>query len=139
MMASHGMVRPRLASERDMVTMRMILFAGFLCAAIVPAVADEVVDKATLDKVVALATRGYAKPEAATVRNVHKSAARNGLGYCGEVTVENGKDFTIFHAILAGSDGKGETVLRLIDYPDSDASDNAILVRRMMSNFGCTK
>ncbi len=119
--------------------MRFLLLAGFLLAAIVPVAADEPVDQPTLDKVFALATRGYDKPAVAKMRNVHKSKARNGLGYCGEVTVEEGEDYTIFHAILAGSDGTGESILRLIDYPDSDRSDNAVLVRQMMSNFGCTE
>ena len=35
--------------------------------------------------------------------------------------------------------GNGASVLRLVDYPDSDTSRNAETVRRMMVNFGCTK
>jgi hypothetical protein len=121
--------------------MRFQLLAAALAASVfaVPALADDAPDQATLDKVLAVATRGYAHPETAKLRNVHKSAAKNGLGWCGEVTVENGDGYTIFHAILADDKGNEASVLRLVDYPDSDTSRNAEMVRRMMVNFGCTK
>jgi hypothetical protein len=121
--------------------MRFQFLAAALAAGVLslPALGDEAVDPATLDKVLAVATRGYAHPEAARIRNVHKSAAKNGLGYCGEVTVEAGDGFTVFHAILADDKGNGASVLRLADYPESDTSRNAEMVRRMMVNFGCTR
>jgi hypothetical protein len=121
--------------------MRFQLLAAALAATIlaVPAFADDAPDQATLDRVLAVATKGYAHPETARLRNVHKSKARNGLGWCGEVTVENGDGYTIFHAILADDKGGEASVLRLVDYPDSDTSRNAEMVRRMMVNFGCTK
>ena len=99
--------------------MRALLFLAFLGLSPALALAEEV-DAATLTAVSALATKGYANPAAAQIRNVHKSLARNGRGYCGEVTVEGGDGFTIFHAILAGQDGAGASVLRLGDFPDSD-------------------
>jgi hypothetical protein len=111
--------------------------AAIFCAPL--ARAEEPVDQATMDRVLAVATRGYAHPEAAKIRNVHKSAAKNGLGWCGEVTVEQGDGFTVFHALLADKDGKGASVIRLADYAESDTSPNALLVRKMMVNFGCTK
>ena len=107
--------------------------------AALPAVAEEAPDPATLAKVQAVATRGYAHPEAAKIRAVHKSAAKSGLGWCGEVTVEKGEGYTPFHAILADKDGKGATVIRLADYPPSDTSRNAEMVRKLMTNFGCTR
>ena len=110
-----------------------------LTFAAVPALADDGPDAATLAKVQAVATRGYAHPEAAKIREVRKSAAKNGLGWCGEVTVEKGAGYTPFHAILADDKGGEASVLRLVDYPDSDTSRNAEMVRRMMVNFGCTK
>ena len=74
---------------------------------------------------------------AATVRNVRKSRARNGLGYCGEVSLDGGSGgFTLFHVILAGKDSAA-SVLRLSDYPDSDQSRNAAMVRQLFVNFGC--
>lgn len=121
--------------------MRLPLLAAALVVAALapPALADDPVDQTILDKVLTVATRGYAHPEAATIRNVHKSAAKNGLGWCGEVSVESGSGFTAFHALLADKDGKGASVIRLADYPDSDQSRNAMVVRKMMVNFGCTK
>ena len=121
--------------------MRFQLFAAALAAATcaLPALAEDAPDQAILDKVRVVATKGYAHPEAAKLRNVHKSAAKNGLGWCGEVTVENGGGYTVFHALLADEKGEGASVLRLADYPDSDTSRNAETVRKMMVNFGCTQ
>ena len=121
--------------------MRNLSLAALLAFAFaaVPALADDGPDAATLAQVQAVATRGYAHPEAAKIRAVHKSAAKNGLGWCGEVTVEPGEGYTPFHAILADKDGKGATVIRLADYPLSDTSRNAEMVRKLMANFGCTK
>lgn len=101
------------------------------------AVAEEI-DAATLDAVTALATRGYVDPTAAEVRNVRKSLARNGMGYCGEVSVEAEDGvFTVFHAIIES--GTGPSVLRLADYPPNPLDPNAMTVAEMMRNFGCTE
>jgi hypothetical protein len=122
--------------------MRIFLAAGLLALSLAlaaPAYATEKIEPATLDAVTALATKGYAHPETAKVKDVLKSKARNGLGYCGEVTIEDGKGYTVFHAIIADSSGGGASILRLADYPEGDTSRNAIAVRQMMRNFGCTK
>ncbi|HET7716747.1 MAG TPA: hypothetical protein VFK86_14070, partial [Bauldia sp.] len=95
--------------------MKPLLFLIGLSFLSHPAMAEDI-DQATLDAVIALATRGYANPGAAEVRNVHKSLARNGMGYCGEVSLESaGGSFTVFHAILEGD--TAASVLRLVDYP----------------------
>jgi hypothetical protein len=94
------------------------------------------IDSDTLSAVLALATRDLSDPGQAHFRNIHKSLARNGKGYCGEVSL-NGGDFTVFHAIL--EDGTGPSVLRLVDFPESDQSSWAIAVRQMMKNFGCVE
>ena len=94
------------------------------------------IDAATRDAIFAVATRGYANPDAAIMRNLHKSYARNGMGYCGEVTLAEGGDYTIFHVLLGGA--SGPSMLRLAEYPESDVSSNAITVRQLMKNFGCT-
>jgi hypothetical protein len=99
------------------------------------AASDETIEAATLDAVTALATKGYRAPEAAIVRGVRKSLARSGLGYCGEVSSGAGEEFTLFHAILADTDGKGASVLRLADYPKGD--QNAGAVRQILEHFGC--
>jgi hypothetical protein len=111
--------------------------AGVLSATIASA-AEETIEASTLDAITAVATKGYAHPAAAALRNVRKSKAKNGLGYCGEVSVEGSGGFTLFHVILAGKDGTA-SVLRLADYPDSDLSPNAMAVRRLLVNFGCTE
>jgi hypothetical protein len=128
-----------------MVAAMRTLFAGCLVlASLSGAVAQTVDDQsgagieaATLSAVLALATRDLADPGAAHVRNIHKSLARNGQGYCGEVSLADGRDFTIFHAILEG--GTGPSVLRLADFPESDQSSSATTVRQLMKNFGCVE
>lgn len=95
------------------------------------------IDADTLSAVLALATRDFAEPDTAHLRNIHKSLARNGKGYCGEVSMAEGGDFTVFHAILSG--GTGPSVLRLVDFPESDQSSSATTVRQMMRNFGCVE
>jgi hypothetical protein len=57
------------------------------------------------------------------------------MGYCGDVTVEDGDGVTLFHVLLETAGGP--SVLRLADYPESDISPNAQTVRQMMKNFGC--
>jgi hypothetical protein len=119
--------------------MRVLLAVAVAAAVLLPLAvhaASDKVEGATLDAVTALATRGYKLPAAATVRNVHKSRAKNGLGYCGEVSVEAGGGFTVFHVIIAGKDSPA-SALRLSDYAEGDQSRNAIAVRRLMVNFGC--
>jgi hypothetical protein len=122
-----------------------ILFAGCLfLAAIFSASAQTVDDQSgdgieaeTLSAVLALATRDLADPGTVHLRNIHKSLARNGQGYCGELSLTEGGDFTVFHAILAG--GTGPSVLRMVDFPESDQSSNATTVRQLMKNFGCAE
>ena len=97
---------------------------------------DEAIPPSILAAITAVATKGYVRPTAATVRSVHKSRARNGLGYCGAVSLDGGDGFTLFHVILAGKDSAA-SVLRLSDYPDSDQSRNAAMVRQLFVNFGC--
>lgn len=113
--------------------------ACFFALALAPAaaVAGEI-DGETLDAVAALATQGYANPAAAEVRNVRKSLARNGMGYCGEVSVEAEDGvFTVFHAIIES--GMGPSVLRLADFPPNPLDPDAMAVAEMMRNFGCTE
>jgi hypothetical protein len=119
--------------------MRLCLAAAVASAVLLPMTVladEEKVEASTLDAITALATKGYGQPAAASIRNIHKSLARNGLGYCGEVSLEVGGGFTVFHVIVAGKDSPA-SVLRLADYPDSDQSRNAVSVRRLMVNFGC--
>lgn len=118
--------------------MRAVAFTLVLVALMPAPAAAEDVDAATLASVEALATRGYADPDAAIVRNVHKSLARNGMGYCGEVSVEGvGGTFTVFHAIVES--GTGPSVLRLSDFAPDPLDPNAMTVIQMMRNFGCTE
>ena len=119
-----------------MVAMLRLLVLLLLFAS--PARAEEAIDAPTLAAVTALATRGYADPAAASVRDVHKSLARNGLGYCGTVSLADGSGFTVFHAIL-GEDGGAGSVLRLSEFPASDDSPTANAVRQMMRNVGCVE
>jgi hypothetical protein len=119
--------------------MRVVLAAATAAAILSPAVLlaeEEKIDAGTLAAVTRVATKGYHQPATASVRNIHKSKARNGLGYCGEVSLETGTGFTLFHAILAGKDNPA-SVLRLADYPDGGQNRNAVAVRRLMANFGC--
>jgi hypothetical protein len=119
--------------------MRLCLAAAIVSAPLLPmtAMADEQkVEASTLDAIATLATKGYRQPAAASLRNIHKSLARNGLGYCGEVSLDGGGGFTVFHVILAGNDSPA-SVLKLSDYPDNDRSRNAVAVRRLMVSFGC--
>jgi hypothetical protein len=122
--------------------MRLLPAATVAAAALSAAGAladDEAIGASTLAAIAAVATKGYVHPMAATVRNVRKSRARNGLGYCGEVSLDGGSSgFTLFHVILAGKDSAA-SVLRLGDYPDSDRSRNAAMVRQLFVNFGCTE
>lgn len=110
--------------------------AAGLFATIAPALGENV-DQAILDRVAAIAVTGYAHPAAAVVTGVRKSLARNGMGYCGDVTVEDGDGVTLFHVLLETAGGP--SVLRLADYPESDTSPNAQTVRQMMKNFGCVE
>jgi hypothetical protein len=101
------------------------------------ALADEP-DQPTLDKVLAAATKGYAKPEIAKIRNVRKSLAVNGSGYCGEITVEDAVEtYTTFHVLL--DTPSGPSVLRLSDFKTPESDPQAATVHQMMRNFGCIK
>jgi hypothetical protein len=107
-----------------------------MLAAVDAAAGESEIDAATRDAIFAMATRDYGDPAGATMRNVHKSRARNGMGYCGEVTLAEGEGYTVFHVLRGG--GSAPTVLRLSEFPESDVSSNAVTVRQMMKNFGCT-
>jgi hypothetical protein len=127
--------RPKLRTEE--LTMRRLIAAALAAAMIVPVAARAGdIDAATMAAVLAAASKGYpatAKPE---IRNVVPSRAKNGRGYCGEVTTADGSGFTLFHAIL-GDAANPTSVLRLADYPDPDNNANAAAVRQLMINFGC--
>ncbi len=99
--------------------------------------AEEAVDDATLASVSETATKGYAHPEAATVRSVHKSLATSGTGYCGEVSIENSTEFTVFHVILKTDAGK--SVLRLSDFPHPESNPQDATVHQFMRNVGCLR
>lgn len=99
-------------------------------------------DQPTLDKVLAAAAKGYARPEIAKIRNVRKSLAVNGTGYCGEITVEavaeNGAgSYTTFHVLLETPNGP--SVLRLSDFKAPESDPQSATVHQMMRNFGCIK
>jgi hypothetical protein len=116
-----------------LLLLSVLVSAGFAQAASdVPAI-----DEATMKAIVALATRGYAEPGKAEIKNVHLSKAKNGKGYCGEVTIEGKGEFTVFHVILG--EGSDATVIRLSDYPAKTGNNYAETVARMMHNFGCTE
>jgi hypothetical protein len=110
-----------------------------LMPALLPSVAlAEEPDQPTLDKVLAAATKGYAKPEIAKIRNVRKSLAVNGSGYCGEITVEDAVEtYTTFHVLL--DTPSGPSVLRLSDFKTPESDPQAATVHQMMRNFGCIK
>jgi hypothetical protein len=110
-----------------------------LMPALLPSVAlaDEP-DQPTLDKVLAAATKGYARPEIAKIRNVRKSLAVNGSGYCGEITVEDAVEtYTTFHVLL--DTPNWPSVLRLSDFKTPESDPQAATVHQMMRNFGCIK
>jgi hypothetical protein len=115
-----------------------VVVAAAILSATIAWADEEKIEAATLAAITAVASKGYARPAAAAVRNVRKSKAKNGLGYCGEISREGGEGFTLFHVILAGKDSTA-SVLRLADYPDTDQSLNAMAVRRLLVNFGCTE
>jgi len=114
----------------------LIALAAVPFVATAPVQAQEI-DPAILDRVAEIAATGYADPGAAVVTDVFKSLARNGMGYCGDVTVEGGDEVTLFHVLLETAGGP--SVLRLVDYPESDMSPNAQTVRQLMRNFGCVE
>jgi hypothetical protein len=113
------------------------LFAAIAFAPLAFPAAAQDIDQTILDRVAEIAVIGYADPAAAVVTGVRKSLARNGMGYCGDVTVEEGDGVTLFHVLLETAGGP--SVLRLADYPESDTSPNAQTVRQMMKNFGCVE
>jgi hypothetical protein len=115
----------------------IIVFAVASLVAVATPVHAQVIDPAILDRVAEIATNGYADPGSAVVTGVFKSRARNGMGYCGDVTVEGGDEVTLFHVLLETAGGP--SVLRLADYPESDMSPNAQTVRQLMKNFGCVE
>jgi hypothetical protein len=117
--------------------MRRLIAALVLAAVPFAVPTADAIDDATRVAVAQLATRGFADPTGATIRNLRKSLARNGLGYCGEVSLPEG-GFTAFHAIL-GETGEAGSVIRLSEFPASDESPTAVAVRQMMKNVGCVE
>ena len=114
---------------------RMILAGAMVAAIGGPALADDIA-QAVLDQVLAAAAKGYAKPAEAKIRNVHKSLATNGTGYCGEITIETAPEtYTTFHVILETANGP--SVLRLSDFGAPESSPQSATVNQMMHNFGC--
>lgn len=118
--------------------MRMVTAAAalaFLFAATTPLLADDL-DAATLEKVRVAASKGYAHPEAATIKNVKKSLATNGSGYCGEINIEDTTDtVTTFHVILETP--TGPSVLRLIDFSNPETDPQAKTVHEIFLHVGC--
>ena len=118
--------------------MRTVLAAAaliFLVATPVTVVADEI-DAMTLEKVRIAASKGYAHPETATIKNVRKSLATNGSGYCGQINVEGTPDaVTTFHVILETP--TGPSVLRLIDFDNPDTDPQAKTVHEIFQHVGC--
>ncbi|MCR4281872.1 MAG: hypothetical protein NUV72_02435 [Bauldia sp.] len=117
--------------------MRIATAAAVLLAVSAAPAAAQDIDQTTIDLVTATATKGYAAPEAAVVSNIRKSRARNGSGYCGEVTLEGSTGTTVFHVILETP--SGPSVLRLADFPSPDTDPNAATVNALMHNFGCVE
>jgi len=115
--------------------MRFLPFAiaGLLICA--PAVAETIPD-ATLAAISEAATAGYADPGAAEVINVRKSLARNGSGYCGEVSEDGAAGtFTVFHVVLETGSGV-PSVIRLADFPEAGTQRDTVTT--LLTNFGCT-
>jgi hypothetical protein len=103
-----------------------------------PAAEEEEIDAATLAEVIAVASMKQPDPPSAEVRNVHRSLATGGHGYCGEISAGSGDGtFTVFHALLRSA--LGPAVLLMSEYPETDGSPNAVAVRTMMHNFGCVE
>ena len=113
---------------------RVTIFALFVAIA-APALAEDI-DAATLEKVRATATRGYADPAKADVRNIRKSRATNGSGYCGEATLEDAPGtVTTFHVLLETP--TGPSVLRLSDFSAPDTDPKAATVHEFFRHVGC--
>ena len=118
--------------------MRFLLLSAAVAVATVSSTqAQEAIEATIVEQVTIVAAKGYAEPETATVTNVRKSRARNGMGYCGEITLEEGEGTTTFHVLLETANGP--SVLRLADFPDTDTSNNANAARQLLRNFGCVE
>lgn len=118
--------------------MRFLLLSAVAAASLLASAhAQEAVEATIIEQVTVIAVKGYADPDAAIVTNVRKSLARNGKGYCGEVTLEEGEGTTTFHVLLETANGP--SVLRLSDFPETDTSNNANAVRTLLHNFGCVE
>jgi hypothetical protein len=118
-----------------MHTVSVAAALGFLFAATTPLFADDI-DATTLEKVRIAASKGYAHSEAATIKNVKKSLAINGSGYCGEINIEDTPDtVTTFHVILETP--TGPRVLRLIDFKNPETDPQAKTVHEIFLHFGC--
>ncbi|MBB5755071.1 hypothetical protein [Prosthecomicrobium pneumaticum] len=108
-----------------------------------PAAAQQVVDgtdsgldPAVVRSIGALATRDFAAPADARLRNLKKSLARNGHGYCGEVSPGGAGAFVPFHAIV---EENGDTSLLLLsDFTRPGATGHLDIAQRLLKNFGCT-
>jgi hypothetical protein len=111
--------------------------AALMFIVVTPAaiLADEI-DAATLEKVRVAASKGYVHPEAAAIKNVKKSLATNGTGYCGEINIEDMPDaVTTFHVILETP--TGPSVLRLIDFNNPETDPQAKTVHEIFQHVGC--
>ncbi|WP_029076113.1 hypothetical protein [Kaistia adipata] len=126
---------PRLSRRRAAVL--AALLSPVLGAA--AAGAQQVVDGSARDldaplvgAITKLATRDFAAPADARLRGIHRSKARNGRGYCGQVAVGPDADFVPFHAIIE-ADGTA-SLLRFSDASEPADREAAI---RLLTNFGC--
>jgi hypothetical protein len=112
------------------------ILAGAVLAVAGGSAFAESIEQATLDQVLMAASKGYTRPAEAKIRNVHKSLAVNGSGYCGEITIEaTPETYTTFHVILETANGP--SVLRLSDFGAPETSPQSATVNQMMHNFGC--
>lgn len=112
------------------------ILAAALLAAVGGSALAEDIEQAKLDQILAAAAKGYAKPAEAKIRNVHKSLAVNGTGFCGEITVEAAPGtYTTFHVLLETANGP--SVLRLGDFGAPADDPQSATVNQMMHNFGC--
>jgi hypothetical protein len=112
------------------------ILAGAVFAAVGGSALAEDIEQAKLDQILAAAAKGYSKPAEAKIRNVHKSLAVNGTGFCGEITVEAAPEtYTTFHVLLETANGP--SVLRLSDFGAPTDDPQSATVNQMMHNFGC--
>ncbi|WEK49779.1 MAG: hypothetical protein P0Y66_19070 [Candidatus Kaistia colombiensis] len=115
---------------------------GLVCALVVPAGAQTVVDgtavgldPALVQSIERLVTRDFKAPAEAQIRNLRHSRARNGHGYCGEVAIGPTAAYVPFHAIL---EPEGKPSLLLLSDHDRSVEDKEAATR-LLTNFGCVE